>query len=203
MRFKVGTPRVDTFGIFDMAGDLIWFQCKPCEKCYEQGIPTFDPANSDSYQKVMCGSIECNTTSDAHCPDPKGERRYKIAYQVEVTPMSKQKQVITHLELWDIGVRREPSSLVGGEGGVFMDSATTHTMLAFGAFSELRSRFQADKTPEIVLHFMGLEFPVSADNTWAVNSQGHYCLAILPSFAGFTIFGMYQHRNVNVGYDFS
>ncbi|KAM1707778.1 hypothetical protein ACFX13_000921 [Malus domestica] len=81
MRFKVGTPRVDTFGIFNTASDLIWFQCKPCEKCYEQGIPIFDPANSDSYQKVMCGSIECNTTSDAHCPDPKGECRYKIAYQ--------------------------------------------------------------------------------------------------------------------------
>ncbi|CAN6710791.1 unnamed protein product [Malus baccata var. baccata] len=81
MRFKVGTPRVDTFGIFDTASDLIWFQCKPCEKCYEQGIPIFYPANSDSYQKVMCGSIECNTTSDAHCPDPKGECRYKIAYQ--------------------------------------------------------------------------------------------------------------------------
>ncbi|TQD93765.1 hypothetical protein C1H46_020603 [Malus baccata] len=38
------------------------------------------------------------------------------------------------------------------------------------------SRFQVDRTPDIVFHFTGPEFPVSADNAWAMNSQGQNCL---------------------------
>ncbi|XP_061999412.1 protein ASPARTIC PROTEASE IN GUARD CELL 1-like [Rosa rugosa] len=118
-----------------------------------------------------------------------------------------------------------------GEGGVFMDTGTDHTQLVLPAFYAVTSKiedilldfkslpdvdgrfpvcyndtnFRLDSTPEIVFQFTGLEFPLSANNTWDQNSLGYYCLAILPvpTIVGHSVLGMYQQRNVIVGYDFN
>ncbi|KAM2392228.1 hypothetical protein ACFX1X_035740 [Malus domestica] len=45
MKLSIGTP-ADTFNaIMDTGSDLIWTQCKPCEDCYDQPTPIFDPTN--------------------------------------------------------------------------------------------------------------------------------------------------------------
>ncbi|PQQ02016.1 aspartic proteinase CDR1 [Prunus yedoensis var. nudiflora] len=330
MQYKIGTPRVDTFGIFDTGSSLIWMQCEPCQKCYMQTIPIYDPAKSESYQKVKCGSVECSTTAYTSCTED-GECKYRIEYQdgsltegdiaTEILMLEDDglsgnvnlsNMVIGcgHYNLDTVedyspgvvGLSREPSSLVGqigfrhvsycipsedkgsrssvkiglpaviteentqtpmlsgkgglyylslegisiggarlniprsvfdmtpeGDGGVIMDSGTSFTLIApegFGAvkqavldaLSEFKpvedsdklypfcyddGRFKLETTPEIVFHFTRLDFPLAAGNTWIRNSQGHFCLAIRESVGNFNIFGLYQHRNANVGFDFN
>lgn len=50
---------------------------------------------------------------------------------------------------------------------------------------------------------MGLDFPLGDENTWIVNSEGNLCLtmSLNEGSSDYTIFGMYQQQNVNVGYD--
>ncbi|XP_008362656.2 aspartic proteinase CDR1-like [Malus domestica] len=332
MRFKVGTPEVETFGVFDTGSHLTWLQCEPCEQCFSQTITIYNPASSQSYEKAMCGSVVCNTASGARCPNPKGECKYEINYMDgSFTEGDVATETITleddglsgSISLQNIiigcghsnvdttagypapgivGLSRQPSSLVsqiplhrvsycipskykgnhssvrfgsaavikeeetqtsllsgqyglyqlslegisidgtllnisrsvfdmtGDRGGVFMDSATTFTLLAFDAFIEFKlgmmnalsdfkpvtdvdglfplcydyhSGFRLDITPEIVFHFTGLDFPLGDENTWIMNSEGNLCLAmgLNEGSSDYTIFGMYQQQNVNVGYD--
>ncbi|XP_068314901.1 aspartic proteinase CDR1-like [Pyrus communis] len=332
MRFKVGTPEVDTFGVFDTGSHLTWLQCEPCDQCFSQTIPIYNPASSQSYEKAMCGSVVCNTASGARCPNPNGECKYEINYMDgSFTEGDVATETVTleddglsgNISFQNIiigcghsnvdttagypapgivGLSRQPSSLVSqiplhrisycipskdkgnhssvrfgsaaviteeetqtsllsgqyglyqlslegisidgtllnisrsvfdmtaDRGGVFMDSATTFTLLAFDAFIEFklgmmnalsdfkpvtdvdglfplcydyRSGFRLDITPEIVFHFTGLDFPLGDENTWIVNSEGNLCLAMSlnEGSSDYTIFGMYQQQNVNVGYD--
>ncbi|GFP98721.1 protein aspartic protease in guard cell 2 [Phtheirospermum japonicum] len=52
----VGTPpQTQTLSI-DTGSDLVWVQCKPCDKCYDQIDPVFDPASSTTFFPVPCES---------------------------------------------------------------------------------------------------------------------------------------------------
>ncbi|PIA34659.1 hypothetical protein AQUCO_03700144v1 [Aquilegia coerulea] len=59
MTYSIGTPPVETFAVVDTASDLIWLQCLPCELCYKQTIPYFDPAKSQFFKKIPCGDPDC------------------------------------------------------------------------------------------------------------------------------------------------
>ncbi|XP_021681817.2 aspartic proteinase CDR1-like [Hevea brasiliensis] len=60
MRISIGTPSVELLAIADTGSDLIWVQCQPCDLCYQQKSPIFDPRRSSSYRQVSCGSRFCN-----------------------------------------------------------------------------------------------------------------------------------------------
>ena len=47
--------------IVDTGSDLTWVQCKPCESCYDQQGPLFEPSNSPSYQSILCNSTTCQS----------------------------------------------------------------------------------------------------------------------------------------------
>ncbi|KAK9683485.1 hypothetical protein RND81_10G144300 [Saponaria officinalis] len=59
MELYVGTPPVRQLGIVDTGSDLIWTQCQPCVKCYNQTLPIFDPTKSASYKAKSCNSEAC------------------------------------------------------------------------------------------------------------------------------------------------
>ncbi|XP_068657080.1 aspartic proteinase CDR1-like [Aristolochia californica] len=59
MTLALGTPPVKILAIADTGSDLIWTQCKPCENCYKQDDPLFDPESSSSYRNVSCQSAPC------------------------------------------------------------------------------------------------------------------------------------------------
>ncbi|XP_054813284.1 aspartic proteinase CDR1-like [Prosopis cineraria] len=61
MSYSVGTPPFEIFGIADTGSDLIWTQCKPCDECYNQTAPLFDPRNSRTFQKIPCSSQQCSS----------------------------------------------------------------------------------------------------------------------------------------------
>lgn len=75
----IGTPKQDFSVVFDTGSDISWIQCKPCNHCYLQNDPLFDPAKSSTYSSIGCGSSEC-TQLDTHSCSADGECRYDIEY---------------------------------------------------------------------------------------------------------------------------
>ncbi|XP_057854125.1 aspartic proteinase nepenthesin-2-like [Cryptomeria japonica] len=60
MSVAVGTPSVSFEAIVDTGSDLIWTQCMPCQSCYTQPTPIFDPSQSSSYSTVSCTDSLCD-----------------------------------------------------------------------------------------------------------------------------------------------
>ncbi|KAM0934051.1 putative nepenthesin [Dioscorea sansibarensis] len=56
MELEIGTPPVKVVAIVDTGSDLPWFQCQPCDRCYNQNDPIFDPSKSSTFD----GSVSCN-----------------------------------------------------------------------------------------------------------------------------------------------
>ncbi|XP_041020958.1 aspartyl protease family protein At5g10770-like [Juglans microcarpa x Juglans regia] len=47
--------------IVDTGSDLTWVQCQPCNSCYNQKEPLFNPSASSSYQSILCNSPACRS----------------------------------------------------------------------------------------------------------------------------------------------
>ncbi|KAJ9707637.1 hypothetical protein PVL29_002600 [Vitis rotundifolia] len=70
MNISLGTPPVSMHGIADTGSDLVWRQCEPCDSCYEQIEPIFDPAKSKTYQILSCEAKSCsNLGGQGGCGD--------------------------------------------------------------------------------------------------------------------------------------
>ncbi|KAJ3689486.1 hypothetical protein LUZ61_018650 [Rhynchospora tenuis] len=63
----LGTPTREVIAIADTGSDLIWVTCKPCEDCYKQDAPLFNPATSSSYANLPCSSKQCNQLPSSQC----------------------------------------------------------------------------------------------------------------------------------------
>ena len=59
-RFGLGTPPRFSYFVMDTGSDLSWTQCQPCQRCYNQSDPYFNPSASSSYQSVGCGASLCS-----------------------------------------------------------------------------------------------------------------------------------------------
>ncbi|MCO5554089.1 hypothetical protein L7F22_007615 [Adiantum nelumboides] len=46
--------------IVDTGSHLTWMQCKPCNPCYSQSFPVFDPRRSSTYTPQVPGSTYCD-----------------------------------------------------------------------------------------------------------------------------------------------
>ncbi|KAE9593624.1 putative nepenthesin [Lupinus albus] len=51
----------------DTSTDLVWVQCKPCKKCYQQTDPIFDPSKSETYKAANCFSQACKIIKENSC----------------------------------------------------------------------------------------------------------------------------------------
>ncbi|KAK7278678.1 hypothetical protein RJT34_23713 [Clitoria ternatea] len=81
MTYSVGTPPFKLFGIVDTGSDIIWMQCQPCETCYKQTTPIFDPSKSNTYKTLPCSSTTCQTVQSTSCSaDNKQTCEYAINY---------------------------------------------------------------------------------------------------------------------------
>ncbi|XP_038889220.1 aspartic proteinase CDR1-like [Benincasa hispida] len=67
MSVSIGTPPVDFIAIADTGSDLTWTQCLPCQKCFNQSHPMFNPRRSSSYRNVSCTSDTCRSLDSYHC----------------------------------------------------------------------------------------------------------------------------------------
>ncbi|KAG2314960.1 hypothetical protein Bca52824_018082 [Brassica carinata] len=59
MNISLGTPPFPIMAIADTGSDLLWTQCKPCDDCYTQDDPLFDPKASSTYKDISCSSRQC------------------------------------------------------------------------------------------------------------------------------------------------
>lgn len=64
---SIGTPPVDFLAIADTGSDLVWTQCLPCRKCFNQSLPIFDPRRSSSFRHVACTSDPCRILDVSQC----------------------------------------------------------------------------------------------------------------------------------------
>ncbi|XP_020256572.1 aspartyl protease family protein At5g10770 isoform X2 [Asparagus officinalis] len=71
--------------IVDTGSDLTWIQCQPCQSCYNQQDPIFDPSTSLSYQPIQCNSPTCHslqvsTGDSSNCSLNHPSCTYAISY---------------------------------------------------------------------------------------------------------------------------
>ncbi|KAG6553060.1 hypothetical protein Mapa_005397 [Marchantia paleacea] len=69
MYVTLGTPPRRFTAILDTGSDLVWVQCKPCNDCFPQPDPLFDPSKSASFSKVDCNSSFCHSLLLSTCSD--------------------------------------------------------------------------------------------------------------------------------------
>ncbi|KAK9937084.1 hypothetical protein M0R45_013901 [Rubus argutus] len=79
IEFSIGTPPFPIKAIADTGSDLIWTQCKPCNNCYQQNDPLFDPSKSSTYQTIPCSSNQCNTLQGS-CSSQDSACQYEVRY---------------------------------------------------------------------------------------------------------------------------
>ncbi|CAA7016041.1 unnamed protein product [Microthlaspi erraticum] len=82
MSVSLGTPPFPVMAIADTGSDLIWTQCKPCDECYEQADPLFDPKESSTYREVSCSSSQCDSLqNDGTCSSKDSSScSYAVSY---------------------------------------------------------------------------------------------------------------------------
>lgn len=78
IRIGVGSPPRSQYVVIDSGSDIVWVQCQPCNQCYHQSDPVFDPADSASYTGVSCNSAVCDRVENRGCH--AGRCRYEVAY---------------------------------------------------------------------------------------------------------------------------
>lgn len=78
VRIGVGSPPSSQYMVIDSGSDIVWVQCQPCNQCYKQSDPVFDPADSASYTGVSCSSAVCDRLENAGCH--AGRCRYEVSY---------------------------------------------------------------------------------------------------------------------------
>ncbi|CAJ1933026.1 unnamed protein product [Sphenostylis stenocarpa] len=78
VRIGIGSPATYQYMVIDSGSDIVWVQCQPCDQCYNQSDPIFNPALSASFAGVSCSSAVCDQLDDAGCH--QGTCRYEVAY---------------------------------------------------------------------------------------------------------------------------
>ncbi|KAL6569635.1 hypothetical protein OROMI_014149 [Orobanche minor] len=79
-RLGVGTPPTNVYMILDTGSDVVWLQCSPCKKCYNQSDPIFSPNNSTSFTSVNCGDRRCQQLDNYRCGGQGKTCLYNITY---------------------------------------------------------------------------------------------------------------------------
>ncbi|PNX78554.1 aspartic proteinase cdr1-like protein [Trifolium pratense] len=67
MTYSVGTPPFKLYGVADTGSDIVWLQCEPCDPCFNQTSPKFNPSKSSSYKNIPCSSDLCQSVRDSSC----------------------------------------------------------------------------------------------------------------------------------------
>ncbi|KAK8624675.1 hypothetical protein V6N13_089564 [Hibiscus sabdariffa] len=79
VRIGVGSPPRSQYMVIDSGSDIVWVQCQPCNQCYRQSDPVFNPADSASFAGVSCGSSVCERIENSGCNAGRS-CRYEVSY---------------------------------------------------------------------------------------------------------------------------
>uniref|UniRef100_A0A453F0D9 Peptidase A1 domain-containing protein n=1 Tax=Aegilops tauschii subsp. strangulata TaxID=200361 RepID=A0A453F0D9_AEGTS len=79
-KIGVGTPATPALMVLDTGSDVVWLQCAPCRRCYEQSGQVFDPRRSRSYGAVGCAAPLCRRLDSGGCDLRRSACLYQVAY---------------------------------------------------------------------------------------------------------------------------
>ncbi|XP_062204143.1 aspartyl protease family protein 2-like [Phragmites australis] len=79
-KIGVGTPATPALMVLDTGSDIVWLQCAPCRRCYEQSGQVFDPRRSSSYGAVDCAAPLCRGLDFGGCDLRRRSCLYQVAY---------------------------------------------------------------------------------------------------------------------------
>ncbi|KAF8696804.1 hypothetical protein HU200_036441 [Digitaria exilis] len=79
-KIGVGTPATPALMVLDTGSDVVWLQCAPCRRCYDQSGPVFDPRRSTSYGAVDCAAPLCRRLDSGGCDLRRRACMYQVAY---------------------------------------------------------------------------------------------------------------------------
>ncbi|KAH7292051.1 hypothetical protein KP509_29G049300 [Ceratopteris richardii] len=74
----LGTPATRSYLIMDTGSDLSWVQCSPCQSCYKQSTPIFQPSSSSSFKYVSCTNALCKQLEQPSCS--RSRCQYEVLY---------------------------------------------------------------------------------------------------------------------------
>ncbi|KAL7233013.1 hypothetical protein ACSBR1_016793 [Camellia fascicularis] len=77
-RIGIGTPPKYSYMILDTGSDLVWIQCSPCNKCYNQSDPLFNSKKSATFVGVKCESPLCLQLDSRRCS--RNTCLYRVEY---------------------------------------------------------------------------------------------------------------------------
>lgn len=78
IQIGVGSPPTTQYMVIDIGSDVVWVQCQPCDQCYPQSDPVFNPENSGSFSRISCSSSVCDRLDSGGCH--KGQCMYEVSY---------------------------------------------------------------------------------------------------------------------------
>nr|XP_023899726.1 aspartic proteinase CDR1-like [Quercus suber]POE51499.1 aspartic proteinase cdr1 [Quercus suber] len=176
MKVSIGTPPVDIYGIADTGSDLVWTQCVPCDGCYNQTNPMFDPQKSSTYSDISCQSEQCHLIDTGTC-SPQNLCNYTYGYgsgSITQGVMAKEKVTITSTsgktvsfdlafgcghnntgtfndqEMGIIGLGGGSVSLVSQLGSTFGSKRFSQCLLPFGTDPNIASKVSFGNGSEVV-----------------------------------------------------
>ncbi|XP_057997779.1 aspartyl protease family protein 2-like [Hevea brasiliensis] len=78
---RIGEEKILTQLLLDTGSSIIWWQCYPCEKCYNQrNIPKYNRMRSHSFEYIGCSSNKCDQSHPDTSCSPQGRCFYRIKY---------------------------------------------------------------------------------------------------------------------------
>ncbi|XP_058773000.1 aspartic proteinase CDR1-like [Vicia villosa] len=176
MEVYIGTPPIKIYGIADTGSELIWTNCVPCDGCYKQINPLFDPKKSSSYINVSCNSSHCNDLHLHEC-SPENYCSYNYGYAdssvtqgvlaqetVTLTSNTNKSVAIKNIligcghndtgtfndqEMGIIGLGRGPMSLISQIGPLFGGKKFSQCLVPFDTDIKIASKMSFGKGSEV------------------------------------------------------
>ncbi|WJX74982.1 hypothetical protein P8452_58568 [Trifolium repens] len=222
MSYSIGTPPFKVYGSLDTGSDFVWLQCKPCNICYNQTSPIFNPSKSSSYKKISCSSRTCKSMNNISCSHDDDSCEYTYGYGDGSYSQGDLSVETLTLDFTSGSSVSFPNFIIGcghtnnlsyssghsfgiiGFGDGPLSLINQISSLIGGKFSYcLIGEFDKRSNLSSKLNF-GDAAIVSGDNvvsTPIVGHEGVECFAFRPSRYGSAIFGNLSQKNLLVGFD--
>ncbi|XP_019442331.1 PREDICTED: aspartic proteinase CDR1-like [Lupinus angustifolius] len=127
MPFFIGTFPKGSLVMVHTGSDLIWIQCLPCTKCFNQRLPIYDPRNSYTHHLIPCGNDSCKKVRRNSC-GIAGECRYVVSYgDKSSTRGTIASDIISFNNSYDGRIIKYPNTIFGcgyNNTGVFKPTST-------------------------------------------------------------------------------
>ncbi|CAN1157124.1 Aspartic proteinase CDR1 [Linum perenne] len=195
VNISLGTPPFPIVAIADTGSDIIWTQCKPCNNCYKQDAPVFDPKSSTTYRTVSCSSDTCNSLQNegSSCSSNGQVCQYQVSYGDQSHTQGD--VAWTTLTLVPTQFLSQLSEAV--ESQVMGGTKTSDPQGFFSLCYVIDSNI---KVPPVTVHFQGADLAMTSDNIFIHVSDKIMCLAFYANDE-LSIYGNVAQQNFLIGYD--